>query len=683
MTMMAEPRTTDTTLDATERFVARRGFDRRAVEGLGAQSCGDEVYIPMYTGAGAETGVRKRRADGTMFPGGMKALTNAGGTLGLMFNRTLLEREAVAQVLWVEGEGDLCAAGSQPGYDVVGTPGATPGQAVSGYAESLARSLGSPECVLFPHGDPAGQKWTALLAAALRRAGCEVRIVPSVEGQDLDDRLRAVADRKALMAELVDGAEPYKTDAATTATESTGVERHFTETGLADRFEREHKGEFLYNCDSQLWLVYDTRRWAPDRDGAVARAMQATVRALYREAADCLDSGAREDMSHWAQRTESARYQEAALRLAQSRIAFAVTSDQFDRDPYTLNCLNCTFDLKTQIAHPHDSKDLLTKVAGAALDIDAHSELWDSFIGGATGHNADLAQCLAVSAGCSILGDNREEVGFMVVGPEASGKSTMLESIRGALGDYAGVTAWDTFLGRHGGGPRPEIIALRGLRLLIASELESGRKLAASTFKQLTGRDTLSARDLHARPVEFTPVFTPWLSCNEGDLPSMPDDDGALWRRLRIVPFAFTVRPEDRRPELKTALTEDPEQRKAILAWLVRGCHTYLTDGLGDPAAIRDATAAVRERNNPLARFLTEECAFGPTLRVSRADLRTAYEGFCHAAGEKAVGGRVFCDHIRAKGATDARLRIGGKTTRCWTGIGLTDAEAGDGEDTV
>jgi hypothetical protein len=59
------------------------------------------------------------------------------------------------------------------------------------------------------------------------------------------------------------------------------------------------------------------------------------------------------------------------------------------------------------------------------------------------------------AVGYSLTGDVSEEVLFFLHGRGRSGKTTFLEAIKAALGDYAKTADFDTLLQRtHAGGPR-------------------------------------------------------------------------------------------------------------------------------------------------------------------------------------------------------------------------------------
>jgi putative DNA primase/helicase len=197
------------------------------------------------------------------------------------------------------------------------------------------------------------------------------------------------------------------------------------------------------------------------------------------------------------------------------------------------------------------------------------------------------------------------------------------------FGDYAIQTAFETFLAKRWGGSASNDIAdLAGARLVLATEADRGRQFAEATLKQLTGGDTVRARQLYEKNFEFKPQFKLWLAAN--DAPRVNNDDDGIFRRMKIVPFTHIVPVEKRDRDLGDKLAM-PEVRSAILAWAIRGCLVWQQEGLNAPDMVSDATAQYREEQDPLQFFLDEWCELAPELVVLKAKLWQAYLGWAKA----------------------------------------------------
>jgi len=412
----------------------------------------------------------------------------------------------------------------------------------------------------------------------------------------------------------------------------------------------------------RTWLVWDGRRWSADDTAAVERFAKETVRSIYAEAEHERDEKRRTKLGAHAVGSERASKIEAMITLARSDERIVVQPRELDADPYLLNVLNGTIDLRTGALRPHRRADLLTRLAPSEFDPGARSERWETFLFESTGADPGLLTFLQRVAGYSITGTTSEEVLVMIIGPTASGKTTFVESFKAALGDYAATADFETFLAKREGGIRNDIARLVGKRIVVGVEVDHGRRLAEALIKLMTGGDTVTARELYRDFFEFRPTAKLWLVAN--DRPRVGDDD-AMWRRIRVVPFDHPVPKERRDPQLKLALREQEPERAAVLAWAVAGCLRWQDEGLGTAPVIERATSAYREDMDPLAPFLEERCALEPDASATVSELYAAYRSFALAQGDRPItlndlARRLSGQGIHGtKGARGVRLRRG------------------------
>ena len=218
---------------------------------------------------------------------------------------------------------------------------------------------------------------------------------------------------------------------------------------------------------------------------------------------------------------------------------------------------------------------------------------------------------------------------YLVHGPEASGKSTFMESVKSAFGDYARTCDFESFLKQKDSGrPRNDLACLDGARLVSSSEVEEGKDLAENVVKSLTGGDTISARFLFKEFFEFVPQFKLWLVCNHA--PKVDAQDGAMWRRILKIPFTFTIPKEKRDKKLKKRLKNPAIGGVQILTWAVQGFLLWQAEGLLVPAAVEKATEEYRKSCDFLSDFFNEECDLSNSgAWMSTAQLFRAYKIFC------------------------------------------------------
>ena len=415
------------------------------------------------------------------------------------------------------------------------------------------------------------------------------------------------------------------------------------------------------------WLAFDGRRWASGDDQA-HRAAKANASELLQEAAASGDS----KQAAAAARLCGEPRIRGALALATTDPRLSITADALDIGTHLLNVGNGVVDLRDGTLAAHNSSLHLTKLAGADYLPNARSTRWDAHLDRVTGGDAELIAYLRRAAGYTATGSTAEEVALLLNGPGASGKTTLQEGLRAALGDYASVADFATFLaGRgDGDGPTPGVARLAGARMVCASEVGAGQRFNPARLKVLTGGERIVARRLHREPFEFEPAFTLWLAANER--PAIAADDDAAWRRLRLLPFQHVIPVAERDPALKHALVHDPAERAAVLAWIVQGAVEWHRDGLGTCRAVESATADYRGENDPLLGWLTVRCELGDGLAAGGRDLREDYVRFCRLNGDEQCSPQAFGRALQARGLSRKRTKKGA----IWQGIcfrGVTD----------
>lgn len=446
---------------------------------------------------------------------------------------------------------------------------------------------------------------------------------------------------------------------------------HCTDLSNAERLVRTH-GHNLRHCDPLGgWLAWDGRRWDVDATGEAERLAKDVVRAIYAEATECEDADTRKRLAKWAITSEGASRVRALLDLAWSEPGIPVRPEALDVNPWLLNVHNGTLDLRTGEQRPHDRQDLLTRLAPVNYDPNARDDVLDAYLATATGGDADFLAYLQRAVGYTLAGLTDEESVFLVLGPAASGKTTLVEALLGMLGDYGVKASFETFLEqRRNSGPRADLVRMRGARLVAAVEPSRGKRLAENELKEMSGGDSLTCRGMYAKwEVTYRPTFAIWLAANEA--PRMHDDDDGIWRRVRRLPFEVVIPEHERDPEVKRHLRDDPEARAALLAWAVRGCLAWQREGLTSCDLVRTKTAELRADMDPIGEFLTTCCVVERQAWSTATGLRAAYEDWARESGAKPINNRSWGKRLKALGCESDRRTLSGTKTTVWIGIGL------------
>ena len=423
-----------------------------------------------------------------------------------------------------------------------------------------------------------------------------------------------------------------------------------TDLGNSERLVHYFGDDLRYCSPLKSWFFWDGRRWSRDVTEKVRQYGKKAVRKIHKEAEKAPDARDRKDIAKHAMQSESEARIRAMISLARSDENIAVLPEEMDLDPWLLNCLNGTVDLKTGKLLSHDRQVLITKLAPVQFDENAQCPLWLSFLNRIMNGNDNLISFLQRAVGYSLTGDTSEQCLFIFYGAGANGKSTFLQTINSMLGDYATQTPTETLLVKQKGAIPNDVARLKGARFVTASEAENGQRLAESLIKQMTGGDTISARFLHQEWFDFDPTHKIFLGTNHK--PVINGTDEAIWRRIRLVPFEVTI-PEPERDRNLIHKLED--ELPGILAWAVKGCLQWQEEGLGIPEEVKVATQSYRCEMDILADFISDCCTIDESASVAVKDLYEAYRRWCDLNGEKALKKPSLARKLQDKGFLTVR----------------------------
>ncbi len=446
-----------------------------------------------------------------------------------------------------------------------------------------------------------------------------------------------------------------------------------TDLGNAERLAAWH-GQDMRHVPAWGWLVWTGKVWARSDKLAAARA-KATARQILRAASECDDEARRRALASHAMQSEGRQRIAAMLALAESEDGIAADAGEFDKDPMLLNCRNGIVDLRTGQLREHRREDLITKIIDLDFHPDATSELWDRFLVEATKDKPGLADFLRRAAGYTLTGSTRDDAIFIAHGPAGTGKTTFVETLKAALGPYAGSIRIEvlTMSGHASGGHNEDVARLVGLRMVTAVEASESERLREGQVKHMTGGDTVPASLKHKPAFEYLPVFKLWLATNE--VPYIRSDDSGMWRRVRKIPFDV----EHSRPDesVKDQLKSRSLHLTAVLAWAVRGCLEWQREGLRPPECITEATSNLRRyMDGGFEEFLGSDCQLGdPSRWTATRDIRAAYTKWAISRGipeTRRISDTRLIAILRRRGCEpDSRRPLGPDTDlmRGWWGV--------------
>ena len=278
-----------------------------------------------------------------------------------------------------------------------------------------------------------------------------------------------------------------------------------------------------------------------------------------------------------------------------------------------MNCPNGTVDLRTGELRTHNPTDLLTKVTHAKYNPHAKAPMFSAFLTRVL-PSAELRRFVQRLVGYALTGETSEQILPFFYGTGANGKSTFLNIILKAVGDYGLQAGQSLLLAKRGDSHPTELSDLFRARFVVSSELEDGKRFAEALIKQITGGDRIRARRMREDLWEFDPTHTVIVAANHK--PEVRGTDEGIWRRIKIVPWEVMIPAGERDPQLPKKLEAELE---GILAWAVRGAVKWSCEGLGEPAAVTSQTDEYQREQDVLGNFIDEVCLVGPQY-TAKAD---------------------------------------------------------------
>ncbi|MEU1200161.1 phage/plasmid primase, P4 family [Streptomyces sp. NPDC005813] len=649
----------DTESDPQEFFEHARGYVARRF-GLSPEQCADllvglstpaeqskpwlsrsftrypRITVPLTGFDGLVRGLQGRDLSGKC-PARWVSLTNVDGRTWAKYG-VLQGGAGYDTILVTEGPGDgLTSVGV--GYDALIIRGAGLARNPVLVAE-LVEHLRGRDVVLAFDPDDAGARGIGALATALVEDGNAPRQLPFPNaGEDLTawrerdpsafpaEIHRAV--RSATVVELEEPApskgtteSPATDSALDTMSESARQMFDSTDVGIAVRLRdfMTRNGGGVRHARGLGFLVWDGSIWAPG---------DAKVReALHLMGAELIASG--DDSSRrLALKALTNRSIDAVIKELPSVPGVPARAEDFDARHELLSVANGTVNLRTGELHPHTPADMITKRLDVAYRPDAEATRWERFLVEIFPNHPEMPAFMGRLVGYGITGSTAEQCFVFMHGQGANGKSAFLDALLNVFRGVTKSTEFSTFEQRvNVGQASPELAALRGARLVTASETEKYSRLAEALVKQLTGGDPVTCRALYGAPFTYIPNFLLMVAGNYK--PAILSQDLGVWRRVKLIPFEATFRGAKVDKTLPATLRAEAE---GILAWAVRGAQEWYANGLHEPGSVSSATQDYRESEDRLAEFIAARLVVEDGARVAPMAVRRAYAEWAEDAG--------------------------------------------------
>ena len=499
------------------------------------------------------------------------------------------------------------------------------------------------------------------LAGTMRRRGASPRAILEALRIENASRVRPPLsdDQLQKIAKSIGSKDPATED------------ENLTDLGNVRRFVNQHHERLraIISKRSNPWYMWVGTHWEPDHTGEAMRLAKQTVRSIHLEADRASDEEKRALLQAHAYRSEGAERIRAIVDLAKTEPEIAIREDQLDRDRWLFNVQNGTIDLSSGKLLRHKKSDYITKLSPVEFQKNAEAPRWQAFLYDIFAGDDALIGFIRRAIGYTLTGDIREHALFFCYGQGRNGKSTFLEVIRELMSDYSIQSDFATFQSTRNEGPRHDLARMRGARLVTAIEAHGDRSFDSTVLKQMTGGDTVTARNLYESSFEFRPQFKLWLAANH--LPLVREQTEAFWSRILMVPFTVVIPAHKRKKNLGRQLVKE---LPGILNWALEGCAEWRKNGLMAPDTVRKAIHDYKDEYDVLSEFFEERCKLDRHEWTTRAALYQAFvDWWNETRGRNPLSHTAFNRLLSERTDIRPRKREG---IRGWRGVGVKDVKS-------
>ncbi|MGH1569853.1 phage/plasmid primase, P4 family [Methylobacterium sp. P31] len=320
---------------------------------------------------------------------------------------------------------------------------------------------------------------------------------------------------------------------------------------------------------------------------------------------------------------------------------------EFNRHSHLIGTRNGVLDLtKRELV---ETTDIVTRRIGAEFHPHAWCPKFKKFADQVFDGDNDKIEYARQAIGYTLTGSVEAQVMFILIGSGANGKSVFLNLLQALMGDYGtSLPAHSIMQPKFANDKTDDLASLDGKRFAFATEGEAGDKLAVAKIKRMTGGDMMSVKRLYKDYFNLKPEFKLWFASNE--LPQISGNDDAIWRRIHVIEFPVTFKPEERDPKLLATLKGE---LPGILNWALEGLRQIgelKGDFLAPPESVKHSTAEYRSGNDNISDFIEGACVRDPNGRIMMGELHERYVEYCENSGSDPMNKITFSKSLNRMG---------------------------------
>ncbi|AFH21873.1 putative DNA primase/helicase [environmental Halophage eHP-11] len=323
---------------------------------------------------------------------------------------------------------------------------------------------------------------------------------------------------------------------------------------------------------------------------------------------------------------------------------------------------NCVIDLEENAAIEHSPDKTFMSRLGTDYSPTADAPQWRGFLDDVVPTEEGRMKLQEYAGYCLHHWGHPHHKVLFLVGPQASGKSTFLDTINAMLGSdtVSSLTPQQMTDERFGAAE------LFGKWANISNDIPKETVENTGQFKQIAAGDPLKAEEKFKDPFRFKPKAKHLFAANQ--LPDAKLDDQAFYRRILLVAFPETIPRSERDLKLDDKLLDE---LPGILNWALDGLERLVEQGgfTGDRSAAQ-TEATWSKWGDSVKRF--DEVALmdaDADRAIPRSKVYAAYNEYCRQESIPADKQKPMTRELVKLGREKGREVVDGTQQRCFVGV--------------
>lgn len=403
------------------------------------------------------------------------------------------------------------------------------------------------------------------------------------------------------------------------------VNSDFGESNIADFWIEENKSNCVY-YDNHFYLFKDNKWHKSDNGYEIYKSvndLHALFKNYYNSKFADLEDKNYTDLKKFLRLRISSLTKNSTIKNIKEIIQMktSINYDMFDNNLDLLGFENGVYDLKNNKFRPMVNTDYVSMSTGWDFieadkeDVEELELVFEKIL-----PNKEERDVLLKSLSTCLDG-RLQEAWYFLLGSGGNGKDLICTSfMKALLGDeYYIKSSPSLLISEKKVGACPELSNLKKKRMNVYSEPAVGSSLRCDILKDLTGCDTLNARDLYSSKTMIKLHTTNFIMQNK--LLSIDMVDDAMLRRMNVIDFPAKFLSSDRyddhddktniylaNPKMKESKYIE-SIRPALFHILMKYYNIYKNDGyriIGVPRSILDRSKEYIKNSNQLYNWFDE-----------------------------------------------------------------------------